>query len=213
VLEERITAIGSEVTSLEREIEAAGDELRARQLVVRATAGDASLAGIHERAAPELAEAEAAQAGRRLRQVELEETARAANLELRRIRAGDWGDPRAHLSHEHHPIPPEESRYGRLVELWSAVSVALLLAATVLLVYFGILSPIGTIVVVAAAYAFVEAALQRRLLNLMLALTVLLAIIGTLVLAVTYATQLFVAALIALALVILVDNVRELRGA
>jgi hypothetical protein len=43
-------------------------------------------------------------------------------------------------------------------------------------------------------------------------LTVLLAIIGALVLAVTYATQLFVLALIGLAGVILVDNVRELRG-
>jgi len=212
VLDERIEEIRGEVTSLEQEIEAAGNELRARDLLVRATAGEASLVGIHERSAAELAEAEAAQVGRRLRQVELEETARAASVELERIRTGDWGDPRAHLHHEHHPIPPEESRYGRLVELWSAVSVALLLAATVLLVYFGILSPIGTIVVVAAAYAFVDAALRRQLLNLMLALTVLLAIIGALVLAVTYATQLLVIALIALALVILVDNVRELRA-
>jgi hypothetical protein len=212
VLEERIETVKGEAQSLDREIDDAGDGLRATELLVRATAGDASLAGIHERAVAELAEAEAAQAGRRLRQVELEETARAADLELTRIRAGDWGDPRAHLSHEQHPIPPEESRYGRLVELWSAVSVALLLAATVLLVYFGILSPVGTIVVVAAAYAFVEAALQRRLLNLLLALTLLLAIIGAVVLGVTYATQLFVAALIGLAMVILVDNVRELRG-
>jgi hypothetical protein len=212
VLGARIEAIRSEATALSAEIEDAGAALRARELLVRATGGEASLAGVHELQTTELAEAEAEQASRRLRLIELEETMRAASLELERIGAGDWGDPRAHLRHQHHPIPPEESRYGRLVELWSAVSVALLLAATVILVYFGILSPIGTVVVVAAAYVFVEAALQRRLLNLMLRLTVLLAVIGAIVLGLTYATELLVVALIALAVVILVDNVRELRG-
>jgi hypothetical protein len=41
---------------------------------------------------------------------------------------------------------------------------------------------------------------------------VLLAVIGAIVLGLTYATELLVVALIALAVVILVDNVRELRG-
>ena len=144
--------------------------------------------------------------------VDLGEAARAARAELARIGAGDWGDPRSHLRHEHHPIPPEETRYGRLVELWSAVSVGLLLLVTVLLVYFGILSPIGTVLVVVAAYTFIEAAFQRRLTILLLRLTLLLATIAAIVLAVTYATQVLVVALVGLAAIILVDNVRELRG-
>jgi hypothetical protein len=93
------------------------------------------------------------------------------------------------------------------------VSAGLLLLATVLLVYFGILSPIGTVLVVAAAYAFLEAALHRRLTILLLRVTLLLAGIGAVVLAVTYATELLVLALVGLAAIILVDNVRELRGA
>ena len=159
------------------------------------------------------AEEETAQIVRRRSLVELGETARAARAELARFRAGDWGDPRSHLRHEHHPIPPEESRYGRLVELWSAVSVGLLLLATVLLVYFGILSPIGTVLVVAAAYAFVEAAFRRRLTTLLMRVTLLLATIAAVVLAVAYATEILVVALVGLAAIILVDNVRELRGA
>ena len=144
--------------------------------------------------------------------MELAETARAAREELVRIRAGEWGDPRAHLRHEHHPIPAEDSRYGMLVELWSAISVSLLLVATISLIYLGVLSVWAAVLVVIAAYAFVEAAFRRRLTMLLLRLTLLLAVIGTIVLAVTFATEALVIALIALAVIILLDNVRELRG-
>ena len=84
--------------------------------------------------------------------------------------------------------------------------------ATVLLVYFGIVSPIGTVLIVAVAYAVVEAALRRRLTILLLRVTLLLAGIGAIVLAVTYATEVLVVALVGLAAIILLDNVRELRG-
>lgn len=144
--------------------------------------------------------------------MELAETTRAAREELVRIRAGEWGDPRAHLRHQHHPIPPEDSRYGMLVELWSAISVSLLLVATIALIYLGILSVLTAVLVVIAAYAFVEAAFRRRLTMLLLRLTLILAVIGTIVLAVTFATEAFVIALIALAVIILLGNVRELRG-
>jgi hypothetical protein len=144
--------------------------------------------------------------------VELAETTRAAREELVRIRAGEWGDPRAHLRHQHHPTPAEDSRYGMLVELWSAISVSLLLVATIALIYLGILSVLTAVLVVIAAYAFVEAAFRRRLTMLLLRLTLILAVIGTIVLAVTFATEAFVIALIALAVIILLGNVRELRG-
>jgi hypothetical protein len=211
-LEARIGALEAEAAVLSAEIAAAGDELRGQELLTRAIDDEGPLGELRSRAAAELTQGEAAQAGRRRRLVDIREQARAARHELARLQVGDRGDPRAHLHHEHHPIPPEETRYGRLVELWSAVSVGLLLIATVLLVYLGILSVLGTIVVVAAAYALIEAATRRRLMNLILRLTLLMAIIGAIILLVTYATQLFVAALMGLAAIILVDNVRELRG-
>jgi len=104
------------------------------------------------------------------------------------------------------------------VELWSAASVGLLLLVTVACVYLGILSPIATVLVAASAYALLEAAFQRRLSLLLLRVTLLLAFIAAVVLVVTYATEVLVVALVVVALVglaaiILVDNVRELRGA
>jgi hypothetical protein len=212
VLEGAIAALEGEETALVAEIAASKEALEALELEVRALGDAPELAGLRSRRAAELAEQEAAQAARRKHLVDLAEMARAARGELARIRAGDWGDPRSHLSHEYHPIPPEESRYGRFVELWSAASVGLLLLATVAFVYLGILSPLVTLLVVAAAYAFVEAAFRRRLTLLLLRLTLLLATIGGIVLAVSYASELLVVALVGLAAVILVDNVRELRG-
>ena len=212
VLEDRIASLQAEAAALETEIEGAGAALRAQALEVRALADAPSLAGLRARGTAALAEAEAAQAARRRRRVDLAETSRAAREELAQIRAGDWGDPRAHLHHEHHPIPAEETRYGILIEVWSAVSVSLLLIATVALIYLGVLSVGVAIIAVIAAYAFVEAAFQRRLTTLLLRLTLILAVIGAVVLAVTYAVQALVIVLIVLAGVILLDNVRELRG-
>ncbi len=212
VLEGRIAAFAAEGAALDDEIETAGAALRALELEVRALSDDAPLKGLHARSRDALREAETAQAARRRRKVELAETARAAREELARIQAGDWGDPRSHLHHDNHPIPAEDARYGALIELWSAISVSLLLLATVALVYLGILSVWATVLVVIAAYAFVEAAFRRRLTDLLLRLTLILAAIGAIVLAVTYAVQIVVVALVALAAIILLDNVRELRG-
>jgi uncharacterized membrane protein len=211
-LEARIAEIEAAIEALEVEIETAGGDLRTHALEVRALADEPSLAGLRARATAALTAAESAQAGRRRTKVDLGETARAAREELAKIRAGDWGDPRSHLHHEHHPIPAEETRYGILIEVWSAISVSLLLIATVALIYLGILSVWVAILVVIAAYAFVEAAFQRRLTTLLLRLTLILAVIGAIVLGVTYAVQALVVLLIGLAAIILLDNVRELRG-
>jgi hypothetical protein len=203
----------AEAVAVQADVAATASALWAQELEVRALGDEPSLAGLRARQAEELAAAETAQAARRRRGVEIGETVRAAREELWRIRAGDWGDPRAHLRQPHHPIPPEETRYGRIVELWSAVSAGLLLLAIVLLVYFGILSPIATVLVVIAAYMLIESAFQRRLTLVLLRVTLLLAILGAIVLVVTYATELLVLAVVGLAALVLIDNIRELRGA
>ena len=80
------------------------------------------------------------------------------------------------------------------------------------MIYLGILSVWVAILVVIAAYAFVEAAFQRRLTTMLLRLTLILAVVGAVVLAVTYAVEAVVLLLIGLAAIILLDNVQELRG-
>ena len=208
----RITALGEEAAVLDGEIEAAGGQLRSLALEVRSLEDDPALTGLRARATATLAEAEAAQAAQRRRAVDLAETTRAARDELDRIRAGDWGNPRSHLRHDHRPIPAEETRYGRLVELWAAISVSLVLVGMVALIALRVTTPWAAVIVVIAVYALVEAAFRRRLTLLLLRLTLVLAAVGAVVLTTTYASQAVVVALVVLAGIILVDNVRELRG-
>ena len=61
-------------------------------------------------------------------------------------------------------------------------------------------------------YALLEAAFRRRLTNVLLATTVLLAVLAVIDLAVRYASELVIFGVILLAIIVLADNLRELRG-
>ena len=68
------------------------------------------------------------------------------------------------------------------------------------------------VLVTVGGYFAIEAAFRRRLVQLVLRLTLLFAIAGAVVLAVAYLPLLIVAAVAGVALLAIVDNVRELRG-
>jgi len=137
------------------------------------------------------------------------ETAMAA---LARARAGDPGDPRAHLRHDQRPQPPEEQRYGRFVEFWSAISAGVLVIMLAVTLYLGVVPVWAALLFTIGGYLALEAAFRRRLVELLLRLTLLLAIVGAIVLAVAYLPLLIVAAVAGVALLAIIDNVRELRS-
>ena len=66
--------------------------------------------------------------------------------------------------------------------------------------------------VAVGGYFALEAAFRRRLVQMILRLTLLLAIAGAVVLAVAYLPLLILGAIAGVALLAIVDNVRELRG-
>jgi len=136
----------------------------------------------------------------------------AARRELVRVERGDLGDPRAHLRHDHRPQPPEEARYGRAVEFWSAISAGLLVIVLIGTYTLHILPLWAALVLAVGGYVAVEAAFRRRLVQLALRLTILLAAIAALVLAVEYLWLIIVLAVGGVALLAIVDNIRELRS-
>ena len=135
----------------------------------------------------------------------------AASAELDEAGNGLIGDPRHHLSHHREPVPPATARYGVLVELWSAVGFGLLLLAVIgLLVFTDV--PVWTALLLSIGiYVVVEAAFRRRLVPLLLRVTLVLAFIGALILAWEFAGPLLIAAVLGLAVLTITDNVRELR--
>jgi hypothetical protein len=213
VLRERIAALEAEVAEIRAADAGRQAALPGLDLEARALATSESFEALHESVSEQLQEGEQELTASRRREAQLLDSIAASKRELARILAGDFGDPRAHIRHDHHPVPPEMTRYGRLVELWSAVSISLVLVLIVGSIYTGFFGPIVSIFAGIAVYAVMEAAFRRRLGALLLRTTLVLAIVAAIILVVNHLTLLLVAAIIGLALFTLVDNVRDIaRG-
>lgn len=140
----------------------------------------------------------------------LAESEDACRQLLRRIEAGDWGDPQAHLRHQHRPEPPLPPQ-SRLLDLWGAVSGALLMAVLLLLVIYAPANWYVWVVVAVLIALAVEAWLRRRLAQYLLNVTIFLAFVTTAVLLVAFWRGALVLAVLLLAFVMTRDNLRELR--
>ena len=127
------------------------------------------------------------------------------------LRAGYRDDPRLHLHHASEPEPPSVARRRAFGEAWAALSVGLLIAALAIIVWFRILPPGLAIVVLIGSYLAVESFFDRNVLELVLRITVVLAMISALILAITYLRELFLAGLLALGLILVLDSLGEVR--
>jgi hypothetical protein len=107
------------------------------------------------------------------------------------------------------PVPHQDTRYGILVELWSAVSVSIMLIAIAALIWFGLVPWWGALLIGVVGYALMEAALRRRFMQLVLRATLLLAVIGAAVLIWEFRLQAVLVAIFGVAILIFWDNVRE----
>ena len=114
----------------------------------------------------------------RAKRASLDDQLSAIRRESGRIRSGDLGDPRAHLTHPHRPVPPDEIHTGLIIEIWSAVSAALVLFAVGALVWLGFVPWWAAFVLALASYLVIESAFRRHLSQLLLRIVVILALIA-----------------------------------
>jgi hypothetical protein len=123
---------------------------------------------------------------------------------------GRFGDPRAHIRRAHKPAQRADLRAGRVAELWAATSVTVLLVAFVVLflVKPGVL-PFWMATII-ALFAFVEAGLRGAFTRVVGSFAVGLAVIAGLVLIYEFFWWVMGGLVLALAIYILYDNLREL---
>ncbi len=159
----------------------------------------------------ELHTAEARLTSLRVQEVELRTAIAASGQRLTDLRAGRLDDPRIHLHHASEPEPPAVASRRAFGEAWAALSVGLLIAALAVIVWFRILPAPAAIVVLLGSYLAIESFFDRNIGELILKVTVVLALISSLILAVTYIRELFLAGLLALGILLIADNVGELR--
>jgi hypothetical protein len=125
---------------------------------------------------------------------------------------GDLGDPQAHLIHRHDPQSPRDIRRGRLVELWAALSVGLMLLSFAIVVAIHPQRWVETVLIMSGVFFLIEAALRRHLTDLILKVAVVLAIVSLGVLIFEFFWWILLSIIVGLSLLIIVDNFREVRG-
>ena len=210
-LEQRLDELRAERATTEADIAAAAEELPGRTEEVAALATNGALASMHATAAADLSEREEALAGLKSRRATLGDMIAAGEASLARLRAGELGDPHAHLKHVQRPTDRRDIAHGRIVELWSAMSIGVVLLATVLPFYFGFVPLWGALLIGVGGYLAIEAILRRRVQILLVRLTLVLAVISAAALVYHYAGLIIVLAIVGLAVQIFADNIRELR--
>lgn len=148
----------------------------------------------------------------RARAEALRETIDEARDEVARLEAGDPGNPRSHLRMVARPQSQRDIRRSRILDFWSAIGVglAIFLIGFVLFVVPAWIIPALLIVVV--GYVAIETIIRRRVLETLLDVTLILAAISLVVIAVQNYVVVIAFAILAVGIVILRDNLRELRS-
>ena len=201
---ERVEAVAS-TTELARTAQELGTQVQALARAGRSRAFIDSVAEQRDQAVAELGAA-------RARAEALRETIDEARDEVDRLAGGDMGDPRAHLRMVARPQSQAEIRRSRILDFWSAIGVGL---AVLFLGLVLILDP-GSIwialIVVAVVYVAIETIIRRRVLQTVLDLTLVLAGIALVLIAAQNLVLVLALAVVAVGVVILRDNIRELRA-
>jgi hypothetical protein len=213
ILRERLARLETERATAASEAELRAQELRRLSAATPARSAELVRATGPTAAEQAIATAEEELRAARARDATLAQAQRETREALAKVEAGDLGDPRAHLRHAHGPQPPSERAYGRVVEFWSAISAGVMVIVLVSTLYLGLLSPIAAVIVAIGGYVAIEAAVRRRLVELALRITLVLAVIGAIYLVVQYLPLVIVAAVAGVALLAIIDNIRELRAA
>jgi hypothetical protein len=213
-LRARITELGAEVRALDAEIDAERAAVRGLTAQVRSLSAAADARRLHRERLAEATRREralAALVARRSALVE-ERAAHAAFLAGPR----DPGPPDAHLRHPHLPYAAHTDLRSRFLRVWAAVSTPVLVLGLGGLLVRPSVPVLAGFLTFLVVFGVVEAIGRRRVLafaTVLGALALWVAAVAGLILALLSSWHLVLAGLLAaLALVLLVVNVRELRS-
>lgn len=201
-LESRITSLIERVASLGAEDRAVLASVRRH--ATREAAADNATDVLERSAIDELAEARRERATAEVRRTAIE--ARLAAIER-----GDVEPADAHLGRYAVPTKAAERRFGRILEIWAALSIGLLLLGLVVVaVAFPQLVVVAAIALI-AAFLFLDSILRGTVAGVASTITLALAGLALVILAVTFWAQALVAVAVGAAAFVIWQNLWELR--
>jgi hypothetical protein len=127
-----------------------------------------------------------------------------------RLMKGERGPLRAHIRRAHGPASPSELQFNRLVELWAALSIGLLMIGFVALALFSPRHLILGLVLMISFFVFIESGFRRQLHQLINSIAIGLAIVSALVILFHFFWWIVVLCVLWAGIYILWQNMREL---
>ncbi len=210
-LEQEVSRVADRQRELDTVMRAKVDELQAKGVALEAIESSPHLRDRHDSLAMEIAHLR--EQVRDLRKESWENVAALDTLKRRqsRLQQGEKTSSRAHLIAALRPVACSRMRFNRVAEAWASVSLSLILLAIVgLLVFAQRYMWIGLVIMV-GALLLVESILRGHYSRTITAIAALLAIISAVLLLVHFWLWVIVAVLVGLALLLLVQKLRELR--
>lgn len=210
-LQLRLDSLAKERVDIEAELRQQRETVRLLELEVQALRESSHFDRLFEARQVELEgvarELQALYSRRR----DLDEAIQAARLYREKIQRGDWGDPQAHLGHKLLPQPPLAG-FVRLVEFWAAVSGGLLLLVFLALVLVDSSRWLLWTVLVLAVFIGLEETVRGRMARFLLNLSVVMAVITSLVLVYEFFFWIVIAAVVGMVIYMIAGNLLELFG-
>lgn len=151
---------------------------------------------------------------RTLRREYFENTALLESLSTRLVNRwkGVPDDPHAHIRHLAMPVRTARMRFDRVAETWAAISLSLLLFGIVALVFFAPHYLAAGLAIITLLFVVTESVLRGAFIQTMGQLTVFLAVIASVILFLHFWSWFLMAALLAVAVFLMVQRLRELTG-
>jgi hypothetical protein len=205
-----LAAYDKEAAALAAEIETQRVVVRNLELELNALRQTAYLSDLLRRTQKRLDAENATLQALSQRSIDVAEAQEACDSQLARLRAGDYGPPRAHIRRAHAPHPAT-TRQDRFARLWAAVSGGLLIVAVIGLLYLRPGGWLFWLVGVMVAFGAVESIARRRVGRFLYGLVVALALLNALILLFEFWAIVLVGAIIGLAALMIRDNLSDLR--
>ena len=207
-----VEALRTRQSSLREEIARAAPELQRLGLRLDSMEGNPHLAPQHRKLAAEVSSL--GQCVKDLRRARSENEAVLEGLDRRvaRLRSGSRDDARVHIQNAAEPVPEARMRFSRVAELWAALSLSVLLIGVVALIQFAPDQALAGGFVLVVAFVLSESILRATFVRTVNRVAVVLALIATVILLLHFWKPVLMAGLVALALFLLLQRVRELRA-
>jgi len=131
--------------------------------------------------------------------------------QFERLKAGEKGDPRAHI---HHLVTPDQPgpvfRFDRAAETWAAVSLSLLLFAVAALIFFAPHYFWAGLAIILILFVVADSTLRGAIIQTIGRVTLILAMVAALILLIHFWKWVLIAGLAVMAASLMVQRLREL---